>query len=58
MTTKNLVLFITSILTLENIMKNFSVNLLITAKSLNPTPFLLGDIENVLNSKYSYLLNK
>ena len=58
MTTKDLVLFITSILALEDIINNFSASLPITAKPLNPTPLLLGDTENASNSQVSLSLKQ
>ena len=49
-------LFIISMLALENITKNSSASLLITAEFFIPTPLLLGDTENVLNSQVSLSL--
>ena len=44
-------LFIISILALGNVTKNSSISLLITAEPLIPILLLLGDTENILNSK-------
>ena len=57
-TTEDLVLFVISMLALGDVTNNSSASLLITAKPLNPTPLLLGDTENALNSQASSSLKR